>query len=155
MSLAVNIGIDNRSVIAEKLSRYLASSYTLYLKTQNFHWNVTGPHFHALHVMFEEQYTELAASLDIMAERIRALGYRAPASYSEYEKLSEIAEQPKDIKAMHMVKELLSDHQRLARMGRELVELAEQEDDNVSGDMIIERVESHDKVAWMLRSTLE
>ena len=154
-NLAINTGIDNRTIVAEHFSRYFASTYTLYLKTQNFHWNVTGPHFHSLHVMFEEQYLELAASLDALAERIRALGERAPASYSEFSKLSEIMEESKTIKAMEMVSQLLSDHQSMARMGRELVELAETENDNVSADMIIQRIENHEKTAWMLRSILE
>lgn len=150
----VNIGIDNPSNIANALSCYLANSYTLYLKTQNFHWNVTGPQFHSLHTMFEAQYTDLAAAIDEIAERIRALGFRAPASYSEYQKLAEIPEEPNDIKAVAMVEQLLADNQTMSRMGRELIELTEKESDIVTGDMIVARLEYHEKTAWMLRSSL-
>jgi starvation-inducible DNA-binding protein len=150
----VNLGIANRSAIAEALSCYLANSYTLYLKTQNFHWNVTGPHFHSLHVMFEGQYQDLAAAIDELAERLRALGYRAPASYTEFQKLSNIPEETRDIKAEEMVKQLLSDNQAMSRMGRELIELTDKENDIATGDMIVARLEYHEKTAWMLRSFL-
>lgn len=151
---SVNIGVQNRSAVAQALSRYLANSYTLYLKTQNFHWNVTGPNFHSLHAMFEEQYTDLAAAIDELAERLRALGYRAPGSYSEFQKLSDIAEETKNLKAEDMVQQLLSDNQTMSRMGHELIELAEKESDIATGDMLVGRLEYHDKTAWMLRSVL-
>lgn len=150
----VRVGIDNPTAVGEALSRYLANSYTLYLKTQNFHWNVTGPHFHSLHVMFEEQYTNLATAIDEIAERIRALGLRAPGSYSEYKKLAEIPEEPNDIAAMKMVEQLLADNQTISRMSRELIELAEKEKDIASADMVTARLEYHEKTAWMLRSFL-
>ncbi len=104
--------------------------------------------------MFEAQYTDLAQAVDLLAERIRALGQRAPASYKEYSKLAEIPEETKSIKAMQMVEQLLSDHQTMARMGRELIALAQKENDDATVDMIIERVDLHEKTAWMLRSTL-
>lgn len=151
----VNTGIDNPGAIADALSRYLANSYTLYLKTQNFHWNVTGPQFHSLHVMFEEQYSDLAGAIDEIAERIRALGFRAPASYSEYQKLADIPEEPNDVKATEMVEQLLADNQTMSRMARELIALSEKEGDTATGDMIVGRLEYHEKTAWMLRSSLD
>jgi starvation-inducible DNA-binding protein len=150
----VNIGIDNPGIIADALSRYLANSYSLYLKTQNFHWNVTGPNFQALHTMFEEHYTELAAAVDEIAERIRALGVKAPGSFSAFAKLADIAEAGENVAASDMVAQLASDHQTMSRMGRELLALAGKESDEVTCGLIAARMEIHEKTAWMLRSSL-
>lgn len=155
MSIVVNTGIANAKGVAHALSRYLANTYTLYLKTQNFHWNVTGPHFASLHVLFEGQYTDLQGAIDELAERIRALGVRAPGSYTEFSKLSDIPEAHGEPKAMDMVSQLLADHQTMARLGRELIDLAEKEGDGVTVDLINTRLDIHEKTAWMLRSTLE
>lgn len=151
----INTGIDNRQTVAESLSKFLASTYTLYLKTQNFHWNVTGTDFYQLHLLFETQYEDLAGATDAIAERIRALGFRAPASFAEYLKLSAIQEEPKTIKAKDMITQLCADQQLMAREGRALVEVAEQNNDAATADMITGRIEEHEKHAWMLRSFLE
>jgi starvation-inducible DNA-binding protein len=153
--MSINTGIDNRQAIADSLAKYLASTYTLYLKTQNFHWNVTGPHFYQLHKLFEEQYNDLSAATDQLAERIRALGFRAPASFAEYLKLSSIQEESKTIKANDMISQLLADQQTMVREGREVIKVAEHVGDDSTADMVIGRIEEHEKAAWMLRSLLE
>jgi starvation-inducible DNA-binding protein len=153
--MSINTGIDNRQAIADSLAKYLASTYTLYLKTQNFHWNVVSPDFYQLHLLFEAQYNELAAATDELAERIRALGYRAPASFAEYLKLSSIQEEPKSIKAKDMIAQLLAGHQIMVREGQAVIKVAEHVGDASTADMVIGRLEAHEKAAWMLRSILE
>lgn len=154
---AINIGIeeDVRANIAGGVSRVLADSYSLYLKTHNFHWNVTGPMFNSLHNMFEEQYTELATAIDEIAERIRALGERAPGSYSEYQKLTSIPEEAGTPEAMEMVRQLVRDHETVARTAREVFALADEADDEPTADLLTQRMQIHEKTAWMLRSMLE
>jgi starvation-inducible DNA-binding protein len=147
---------NQTKAMAEALSRVLANTYTLYLKTHNYHWNVTGPHFGSLHTLFEQQYTELALAVDIMAERIRALGHVAPGSYSAFGKLSEIDEAPESPpKAIEMVRDLVADNETLVRLAEQANEVAEETGDDASGDMMIERMQVHSKSAWMLRAHLE
>jgi starvation-inducible DNA-binding protein len=146
----INIGIDreDRAAIAEGLSRVLADTYTLYLTTHNFHWNVTGPHFNSLHAMFMAQYTELWGSTDVIAERIRALGHYAPGSYAEFSKIATVPDVPRDPpKAMEMVRILVKGH--------ETVSVAEEAGDDPTADMLTARCTVHDQTAWMLRSLLE
>ncbi|MBE9038292.1 Dps family protein [aff. Roholtiella sp. LEGE 12411] len=153
----VNIGIDetNRAKIAEGLSRLLADTYTLYLKTHNFHWNVTGPMFQTLHLMFETQYTELALAVDLIAERIRALGYPAPGTYSEYAKLSSIAETPGVPKATEMIRLLVEGQESVVRTARSIFPVVEEVNDEPTADLLTQRMQVHEKTAWMLRSLLE
>lgn len=155
-SLTRGIGISekNRKNIAEGLSRLLADSYILYLKTHNFHWNVEGPMFNTLHQMFMVQYTELWQSLDLIAERIRALGLYAPGSYKKYSKLSTIEEAEEDTSAMDMVRELLAGHEAVASTARSVFPLAEKAQDEASLDLLTQRLQVHEKTAWMLRSLL-
>ena len=157
---AIDIGIDagDRKKIAEGLSRFLADSYTLYLKTHNFHWNVTGPMFNALHVMFEKQYTEQWTALDEIAERIRALGFNAPGSYAEFTKLSSIPEEPGLTDAAdwrEMVRQLTVGNEAVCRTARKVADLADDADDNPTEDLLIQRLQIHEKYAWMLRSLLQ
>jgi starvation-inducible DNA-binding protein len=147
---------DQTKTTAETLARVLANTYTLYLKTHNYHWNVTGPQFASLHTMFETQYTELAAAVDTIAERIRALGHVAPGSYAAFGKLSEIKEAPDSPpEAMQMIRELAADNETLVRLAEKANDVAEENDDVASGDMMIERMQVHAKAAWMLRAHLE
>ncbi len=146
--------MKNANVIADKLGNFLADSYLLYLKTQSFHWNVTGPHFHSLHKMFEEEYVDLAAAVDLIAERIRALGFYAPGSFTHYLKLSMLKEQPTIPADMEMIKELLNDHETLQKHALTIFGLAQESDDEVTMDLMIERMNVHEKTAWMLRSSL-
>lgn len=140
--------------LVDKLKVFLADSYTLYLKTQNFHWNVTGPLFHSMHTMFEEQYTDLATAVDEIAERIRALGVFAPGSYSQFEKLATIKEAGDEVpKAMDMAKILEQDHMALAKHAQEIIKLAD--GDDVTIDLCTGRMSVHEKTAWMLRSVAE
>ncbi len=154
---AINIGINEqaRTEIAAGVSRVLADSYSLYLKTHNFHWNVTGPMFNSLHMMFEEQYTELASAVDEIAERIRALGERAPGSYSDYQRLTSVPEETGQPDAMEMLRQLVADHETVARTAREVFPVAEAANDEPTADMLIQRMQVHEKTAWMLRSMLE
>lgn len=156
-SLPVNIGIDegNRAKIAEGLSRLLADTYTLYLKTHNFHWNVTGPMFQTLHLMFEQQYTELALAVDLIAERIRALGYPAPGTYSEFVKLSSISETPGVPKATEMIRLLVEGQEAVVRTARSIFPIVEEVNDEPTADLLTQRMQVHEKTAWMLRSLLE
>lgn len=156
MEAVTHIGMrDNtRQAIAESLGRVLADSYILYLKTQNFHWNVTGRNFHALHAMFEEQYQELAGAVDEVAERIRALGRPAPGSYREFAELGSLAEAQGRPDAETMVRTLAEDHETLARLVRESVNLAEEAGDHATVDLLGGRLTAHEKTAWMLRSSL-
>lgn len=153
----VNIGIDDasRAKIAEGLSRLLADTYTLYLKTHNFHWNVTGPMFQTLHLMFETQYTELALAVDLIAERIRALGYPAPGTYSEYAKLSSIAETAGVPKAKEMISLLVEGQEAVVRTARSIFPVLEEVNDEPTADLLTQRMQVHEKTAWMLRSLLE
>jgi starvation-inducible DNA-binding protein len=153
----IDIGIEEsqRKAIAEGLSRLLADTYTLYLKTHNFHWNVTGPMFNTLHLMFETQYTELALAVDLIAERIRSLGFPAPATYSEYVKLSSIAETPGVPKAEEMIRLLVQGQEAVARTARSIFPVAESASDEPTADLLTQRLQIHEKTAWMLRSLLE
>ena len=154
----INIGIErqDRAAIAEGLSRVLADTYTLYLTTHNFHWNVTGPHFNSLHAMFMEQYTELWNSTDVIAERIRALGHYAPGSYAEFSKIATVPDVPQiPPKAMEMVRILVKGHETVSRIAREFIPVAEEAGDDPTADMLTARCTVHDQTAWMLRSLLE
>ena len=158
--MKIDIGMTDkqRRRIAEGLSRTLADSYGLYLKTHNFHWNVTGPMFNTLHLMFETQYTEQWTALDLIAERIRALGHRAPGSYSEFAKLSSIADDaasvdPGDWKGM--VKTLVLGNEAVCKTARKVFEAVNEADDQPSADLLTQRLQVHEKNAWMLRSLLE
>ncbi|OKH46734.1 DNA starvation/stationary phase protection protein [Calothrix sp. HK-06] len=154
---SVNIGIDDtkRANIAEGLSRLLADTYSLYLKTHNFHWNVTGPMFQTLHLMFETQYTELALAVDLIAERIRALGFPAPGTYSDYARLSSIAETPGVPKAKEMIRLLVEGQEAVVRTARSIFPAVEEVNDEPTADLLTQRMQVHEKTAWMLRSLLE
>jgi starvation-inducible DNA-binding protein len=153
----VNIGIDedNRAKIAEGLSRLLADTYTLYLKTHNFHWNVTGPMFQTLHLLFETQYTELATAVDLIAERIRALGYPAPGTYSEFGQLSSIPETSGVPKAQEMIRLLVEGQEAVVRTARSIFPIVDEVNDEPTADLLTQRMQVHEKNAWMLRSLLE
>lgn len=155
--MEINIGIseENRKEIADALSRVLADSYMLYLKTHNYHWNVTGELFHSLHEQFEEQYTELADAIDEIAERIRALGYRAPGTFKEFNELTSIDEQQDEPEAMEMVRRLAVGNEQVLRTAREALEPANNAEDEATIDLLTERLHVHSKTAWMLRSHLE
>ena len=157
MTQAIDIGISNedRAKIAEGLSRLLADSYTLYLKTHNFHWNVTGPMFNTLHLMFETQYTELALAVDLIAERIRALGYPAPGTYAEFARLSSIKDAQGVPKAEDMIRELVAGQEAVVRTARAVFAAVEGASDEPSADLLTQRMQVHEKNAWMLRSLLE
>jgi len=144
----------NQRVI-DSLSELLANSYTLYLKTHNYHWNVTGPMFTTLHTLFEQQYVELAAAVDEIAERIRALGAPAPGSYSEFQKLASIQEETGHPDAKDMIRNLVSDQEEIVKSAKKLIEAAEPAGDDVGVDLGTRRTEVHQKNAWMLRSHLE
>ncbi|MBZ6379543.1 DNA starvation/stationary phase protection protein [Pacificimonas flava] len=149
----IGVNTENRQKVGKELGKVLADSYTLYLKTHNFHWNVRGPHFHALHNLFEEQYTELAAAVDEIAERIRALGVDAPGSYRQFADLNSIDEAPDTPpEALAMAEQLAHDHEAVAKTCRATLGIAEEAEDEVSVDMMVERMTVHDKAAWMLRS---
>ena len=156
MNQAIDIGINeqNRLAIANGLSRLLADSYTLYLKTHNFHWNVTGPMFNTLHTMFEEQYLELATAVDEIAERIRALDVKAPGSYAQFSELTSIKEETGMPSAEKMLAQLVKDHEAVARTAREVFPIAEKASDEPSADLLTQRMQIHEKTAWMLRSML-
>jgi starvation-inducible DNA-binding protein len=155
--MQVNIGIeaDTRAEIAAGLSRLLADTYTLYLKTHYFHWNVTGPMFQTLHLMFETQYTELALAVDLIAERIRALGFPAPGSYTAYAKLSSIPETTDVPKAEEMIKLLVEGQEAVCRTARSIFPVAEKASDEPTADLLTQRLQLHEKTAWMLRSLLD
>lgn len=155
MKIDIGIPTDTRTQIAEGLSRVLADSYTLYLKTHNYHWNVTGPMFQTLHTMFETQYTELALAVDLIAERIRALGVAAPGTYSEYARLSSIKEVPGVPAAKEMISDLLSGQESVVRTARSMFPLIGQANDEATADLLTQRIQLHEKTAWMLRSLLE
>lgn len=155
---AINIGISeqDRASIAQGLSRLLADTFTLYLTTHNFHWNVKGPMFSSLHVMFMEQYTELWNAVDPIAERIRSLGYPAPGAYAQFSDLTSLADAPEvPPAAMEMVRILVKGHEAVARTARELFPLADQANDEPTADLLTQRLTVHEQTAWMLRSLLE
>ena len=155
--MAINIGINDseREQISQALSRLLADSYILYLKTHNFHWNVTGPMFQTLHTMFMEQYTEEWGALDTIAERIRALGYPAPGSYKQFVELATIKEEVGVPNAEGMIKQLLDGQESVVRTARTAIQIAEEANDQPTADLLTQRMEIHEKYAWMLRSLLE
>ncbi len=152
----VNIGIPEgqRQAIAEGLSRLLADTYTLYLKTHNFHWNVTGPMFNTLHLMFEQQYNELAQAVDQIAERIRSLGFHAPGSYAAYSKLSSVPEAEDTPGAEAMIQQLAEGQEIVVRTARDIFPAADAANDEPTADLLTQRMQIHEKTAWMLRSML-
>ena len=155
--MEINIGIDaaQREKIAHGLSRLLADTYTLYLKTHNFHWNVTGPMFNTLHLMFEGQYNELALAVDLIAERIRALGFPAPGTYKAYAKLSSIPETEGVPEATEMIRKLIEGQEAVVRTARKVFPLVDKAADESSADLLTQRMQIHEKTAWMLRALLE
>ena len=155
-TLQPNLGIpaEDREAIAEGLSRLLADSYTLYLKTHNYHWNVTGPQFNTLHTMFETQYTELALAVDEIAERIRALGVTAPGSYREYADLTSVEEAVGDESADEMIRQLVAGQEAVVRTARETFPVADEANDEPTADLLTQRMQVHEKNAWMLRSMI-
>ena len=155
MKIDIGINAAKRKEIASGLSRVLADSYTLYLKTHNFHWNVTGPMFQTLHLMFETQYNELALAVDLVAERIRALGFPAPGSYQQFIELSAIKEDVGVPKAEDMIRRLVEGHETVARTSRGVFQVAEGASDQPTCDLLTQRMQVHEKTAWMLRSLLE
>jgi starvation-inducible DNA-binding protein len=156
IDMDINIGIEerDRAAIAAGLSRLLADSYTLYLKTHNFHWNVTGPMFNTLHLMFETQYTELALAVDQIAERIRALGFPAPGSYADFARLSSIKEAQGVPTAEDMIRELVEGQEAVVRTARATFPDVDRAGDEPSADLLTQRMQVHEKNAWMLRSML-
>jgi starvation-inducible DNA-binding protein len=154
---SINIGLPekDRRNIAAGLSRVLADTYTLYLKTHNFHWNVTGPMFQTLHLMFMTQYNEIWMAVDLVAERIRALGYPAPGSYKEFAALTSIKDSSGTVSAKEMIKQLVLGQETVVRTAREVLPIAEKAGDQPTVDLLSARMEVHEKNAWMLRSLLE
>ena len=155
MNIDIGIEANKREEIAAGLSRVLADSYTLYLKTHNFHWNVTGPMFQTLHLMFEAQYNELALAVDLIAERIRSLGVPAPGTYKQFIELSSIKEADGVPKAEDMIRLLVQGHETAARTARAVFKTAEAANDQSTCDLLTQRLQVHEKTAWMLRSLLE
>ena len=153
----INIGIDapKREKIGGGLARVLADTYTLYLKTHFYHWNVTGPMFQTLHLMFETQYNELALAVDSLAERMRALGLAAPGTYKQFQQLSSITEDDGVPKATDMIRRLVEGHEAVARTAREVFPVSEDANDQPTCDLLTQRLQIHEKTAWMLRSLLE
>ncbi len=154
--MQINIGISetDRKEIADGLSRLLADSYTLYLKTHNYHWNVTGPMFQTLHLMFETHYTELALAVDLIAERIRALGFPAPGSYREFGKLTSISEDEDTPDANEMIRRLVAGQEAVTRTARSIFPVVDKANDEPTADLLTQRMQIHEKNAWMLRSLL-
>lgn len=157
MDMSIDNGIDAqaRARITEGLSRLLADTYTLYLKTHNYHWNVTGPMFQTLHLMFETQYNELALAVDLIAERIRALGAKAPGSYSEFARLTSMPEGTSPLNATEMIRDLVTGQEAVVRTARALFPVVEGAHDEPTADLLTQRMQIHEKTAWMLRSLLE
>ncbi|MDA0791117.1 MAG: DNA starvation/stationary phase protection protein [Proteobacteria bacterium] len=156
MTPSIDIGIpeQDRLAIADGLSRLLADTYTLYLKTHNFHWNVTGPMFNTLHLMFETQYTELAAAVDEIAERIRALGVAAPGSYAQFAQYTSIKEETGIPSAEEMIGQLVKGQEAVARTARSVFPAADKAGDEPTADLLTQRMQTHEKSAWMLRSMI-
>jgi len=154
--MKINTGMSeqHRKQLADALSVLLADTYTLYLKTHNFHWNVTGPHFKSLHLTFEEQYNELALAVDLIAERIRALGFPAPGTYMQFAKLTNIKEEPKVLSWEKMVEQLVDGHETVVRTARGMLKVVEAAQDEVTQSLLSDRMDVHEKTAWMLRSLL-
>lgn len=155
MKIDIGIPEPERLAIAQGLSRLLADTYTLYLKTHNFHWNVTGPMFQTLHLMFETQYNELALAVDLIAERIRSLGAPAPGTYKQYSQLSSIKEEEGVPKAQDMIRLLVEGQEAVVRTARSLYPVVESASDEATADLLTQRIQLHEKTAWMLRSLLE
>ena len=153
--MAIKTGLTESEckTVTDQLAKILADTYFLYLKTQNFHWNVTSKHFHSLHLMFESQYEELAAAIDEVAERIRALGKPTPATFKQFSKLTDINETTEIPSGMDMVAQLTADHETLCRNLRASLKIIQKTNDEGSADLLIIRLEAHEKTAWMLRST--
>jgi starvation-inducible DNA-binding protein len=154
---AMDTGLSekDRKKIAEGLSRLLADTYTLYLKTHNFHWNVTGPMFNTLHLMFETQYNELALAVDEIAERIRALGVFAPGSYKQYAELTTISEETTVPSAEEMIAQLVKGQEAVVKTARSVFPLADKAGDEPTADLLTQRMQVHEKTAWMLRSMIQ
>ncbi|WP_331346613.1 Dps family protein [Cellvibrio sp. UBA7661] len=155
MNIDIGISQAHREEIAQGLSRLLADTYTLYLKTHNFHWNVTGPMFQTLHLMFETQYNELALAVDLIAERIRSLGFPAPGTYKQYAALSSIKEEEGIPVAKDMIRLLVEGQEAVVRTARSLYPSVEAASDEATADLLTQRIQLHEKTAWMLRSLLE
>ncbi|HLU30342.1 MAG TPA: Dps family protein [Acidimicrobiia bacterium] len=153
MDLNTGIADGDRKELAEELSTLLADTYTLYIKTHGFHWNVSGPMFRSLHLMFEEQYIELSEAVDVIAERILALGHPAPGSYGEFARLATVKDEEGVLEAMEMVRRLVDAHEAIVRTARRLVEKAESAGDVATADLATQRIDIHEKTAWMLRAT--
>jgi len=155
--MAIDIGISEqeRRGIVDGLSHLLADTYTLYLKTHNFHWNVTGPMFQTLHLMFETQYTELADAVDLIAERIRALGSPAPGTYSMFSALTSLKEPDGVPSAQEMIQQLMQDQEAVVRTARSMFKAVDQAGDEPTADLLTQRMQVHEKTAWMLRALLE
>lgn len=157
IDMQIDNGIDAeaRARITEGLARLLADTYTLYLKTHNYHWNVTGSMFQTLHLMFETQYNELALAVDLIAERIRALGAKAPGSYSEFAQLTSISEGASTQSAKEMIRDLVASQEAVVRTARSLFPVVQNAHDEPTADLLTQRMQIHEKTAWMLRSLLE
>lgn len=155
MKIDIGIPETQRHSIADGLARLLADSYTLYMKTHNFHWNVTGPMFATLHQLFEQEYTELAMAVDEIAERIRALGFPAPGSYTEFAKLSSVNDATGTLSADEMLRQLVADQETVVRTARSVFAVADEANDEPTADLLTQRMQIHEKNAWMLRSLLE
>lgn len=155
-TISIGISEKDRAAIAAGLSKLLAETYTLYLTTHNFHWNVTGPMFNSLHAMFMAQYTELWNAVDPIAERVRALGYPAIGSFADFAKASTLPDAPaQPPKAKEMIRILVTGHEAVARTARALFPLVDEASDEPSADLLTQRLDVHEKAAWMLRSLLE
>lgn len=155
MKIDIGISENDRKAIANGLNHLLADTYTLYLMTHNFHWNVRGPMFNTLHLMFETQYTELAEAVDVIAERIRALGYPAPGTYGEFMEMSSIKEVKGQPNAEEMIKHLVHGQESVVRTARSMFNVVEKASDEPTADLLTQRMQLHEKTAWMLRSLLE
>ncbi len=155
MNIDIGINEKDRAEIANGLSKLLADTYGLYLKTHNFHWNVTGPMFQTLHLMFETQYNELALAVDLVAERIRSLGFPATGTYSEFARLSSIRETSGAPKAEEMIQLLVEGQEAIVRTARSVFPVTEKASDEATADLLTQRIQLHEKTAWMLRSLLE
>lgn len=153
--MAKSKSLDTNKKVAEGLSQLLADTFLLYLKTHNFHWNVRGPMFQTLHLMFETQYTELWNSIDIIAERIRSLDADAPGTFSEFSKLTSIKEEKGIPKAIDMIKILVADNEKVVKTANSVFPVAEKADDEPTQDLLIQRINTHEKTIWMLKSMLE
>ena len=155
--MELNIGIKKNSIkkITGSLKCFLADTYLLYLKTQNFHWNLVGPNFYSLHILLEKQYEDMAEAIDEVAERIRALGEFAPGTFAEFKILSQLKEEKKHLKQKQMIEVLTFDHEKIAKTTKAVIRNSQDEYDDITADMLIKRIAFHEKSAWMLRSSLE